>query len=45
MEKNTISKVINMIMKETEGKTLLVITHDNAILPYMDQVVNINDLH
>ncbi len=45
LDKNTISKVINMILKETEGKTLIVITHDNAILPYMDQVVNINDLH
>ena len=45
LDKNTISKVINMILKETEGKTLIVITHDNAILPYMDKVVNINDLH
>lgn len=45
LDKNTISKVINMIMKETKGKTVLVITHDNAILPYMDNVVNINELH
>ena len=45
LDKNTISNVINMIMQETKGKTLLVITHDNAILPYMDEVVNINDLH
>ena len=33
------------IMHETKGKTLLVITHDNTILPYMDEVVNINELH
>ena len=45
LDKNTISKVINMIMKETKGKTVIVITHDNAILPYMDNVMNINDLH
>ena len=45
LDKNTISKVINMIMKETKGKKVLVITHDNAILPYMDNVVNINELH
>lgn len=45
LDKNTISNVINMIMHETKGKTLLVITHDNAILPYMDEVVNINELH
>ena len=45
LDKNTISNVINMIMQETKGKTLLVITCDNAILPYMDEVVNINDLH
>tara|TARA_B100001093_G_scaffold103293_1_gene95490 strand:- start:1113 stop:2798 length:1686 start_codon:yes stop_codon:yes gene_type:complete len=45
LDKNTISNVINMIMHETKGKTLLVITHDNTILPYMDEVVNINELH
>ena len=45
LDKNTISNVINMIMHETKGKTLLVITHDNKILPYMDEVVNINELH
>ncbi len=45
LDKNTISKVINMIMKETKGKTVIVITHDNAILPYMDNVMNINELH
>lgn len=45
LDKNTISNVINMIMHETKGKTLLVITHDNTILPYMDEVFNINELH
>lgn len=45
LDKGSIEKVINMILKETKGKTVIVITHDNAILPHMDTVVNINDLH
>ncbi len=45
VDKGSIEKVINMILKETQGKTVIVITHDNAILPHMDTVVNINDLH
>tara|TARA_Y200000002_G_C22685447_1_gene665795 strand:- start:862 stop:2553 length:1692 start_codon:yes stop_codon:yes gene_type:complete len=45
LDKGSIEKVINMILKETQGKTVIVITHDNAILPHMDTVVNINDLH
>tara|TARA_B110000091_G_scaffold210545_1_gene253552 strand:- start:704 stop:2386 length:1683 start_codon:yes stop_codon:yes gene_type:complete len=44
LDQITITKVIDMIIAETDGKTLLVITHDKAILPYMDRVVDINKL-
>jgi ATP-binding cassette subfamily B (MDR/TAP) protein 7/ABC transporter ATM len=44
LDQKTITKVIAMILAETDGKTLLVITHDKAILPYMDRVVDINKL-
>ena len=44
LDKNTISKVIEMILQETTNKTLIVITHDNAILPHLDRVVDINSL-
>jgi ABC-type transport system involved in cytochrome bd biosynthesis fused ATPase/permease subunit len=44
LDKVTISKVIDMIVGEMSGKTLLVITHDNAILPYMDRIVDINNI-
>jgi ABC-type multidrug transport system fused ATPase/permease subunit len=35
-------KVINMILKECKGKTILVITHDKEIIPYMDRVQKLN---
>lgn len=44
LDKHTITKVIDFVLQETEGKTILVITHDNAIMPYMDRVVDINKL-
>jgi ABC-type bacteriocin/lantibiotic exporter with double-glycine peptidase domain len=44
LDKNTKMKVIDMILAETVGKTLIIITHDEEILPHMDEVVNINSL-
>lgn len=44
LDKKTIAKTIDMVLAETQNKTLLVITHDNTILPYMDRVVNINNI-
>lgn len=44
LDKNTISRVIEMILQETADKTLIVITHDQAILPHLDRVVDINSL-
>ena len=44
LDKNTIAKVIEMVLQETASKTLIVITHDQAILPHLDRVVDINAL-
>ena len=44
LDKNTISRVIEMILQETVDKTLIVITHDQAILPHLERVVDINSL-
>lgn len=44
LDKNTISRVIELILQETADKTLIVITHDQAILPHLDRVVDINSL-
>lgn len=41
---DTRRKVMDMILAETKGKTLIVITHDKEILPSMDRVVDINKL-
>ena len=34
-------KVIKLILDMTRGKTLIVITHDPEITPFMDKVVNL----
>ena len=44
LDKHTISNAMEMILKETDKKTLIVITHDKAILPYMDKVIDINQI-
>jgi ABC-type multidrug transport system fused ATPase/permease subunit len=44
LDKNTTSRVIEMILQETVDKTLIVITHDQSILPHLDRVVDINSL-
>ncbi len=44
LDKHTRTKVIDMILSETRGKTLVIITHDEEILPHMDKVININSL-
>jgi ATP-binding cassette subfamily B protein len=43
LDQNTRQKVMNMIMNENKNKTVIVITHDKEILPYMDRVINVND--
>lgn len=44
LDKNTRSKIMRMIVKECKEKTVIVITHDQEILPYMDRVINLNEL-
>lgn len=44
LDKNTRAKVMKMILTECKDKTVLIITHDNEILPYMDRVINLNEL-
>ena len=43
LDQDTREKVINLILKETTNKTVLIITHDKEILPYLDRVINVND--
>ena len=44
LDQKTRAKVIKMIVEETKNKTVLVITHDPEILPYLDRSVNLADL-
>lgn len=44
LDSGTRMKVMDMILAETKGKTLIVITHDKEILPSLDRVVDINKL-
>ena len=45
LDQTTREKVINLIIGETENKTIMVITHDQEIIPYMDRVVNLKDIN
>lgn len=40
----TREKSIKLIVNMTKGKTLLVVTHDKEILPFMDRVINMKKL-
>jgi ABC-type transport system involved in cytochrome bd biosynthesis fused ATPase/permease subunit len=44
LDKKTIEKVMKLLKTELEGRTLIVISHDNAIMPYMDKVIDITKL-
>lgn len=43
LDQDTRQKVINLILEENKNKTVIVITHDKEILPYMERVINVND--
>ena len=43
LDQDTRQRVINMILEENNNKTVIVITHDKEILPYMERVINVND--
>lgn len=44
LDQRTRKKVIKMIMTECAHKTIIVITHDPEIVPYMNRVYNINQM-
>jgi len=44
LDSTTRSKIMKMILGECKNKTVIIITHDKEILPYMDRVININEL-
>lgn len=43
LDTNTRSKVIKLILQEINNKTLIIITHDDEITPFMNKVININN--
>lgn len=43
LDVTTREKVIKMILDMTKGKTLIIITHDPEITPFMDRVVNLKN--
>lgn len=44
LDQKTRKKIIKMIMTECAHKTIIVITHDPEIVPYMNRVYNINQM-
>lgn len=45
LDQKSRKKVIKMIMTECSEKTIIVITHDPEIVPYMDRIYNINEMN
>ena len=44
LDSKTREKIIKLILNECKNRTIIIITHDKEILPYMDRVVDINDI-
>lgn len=42
LDMNTRKKIIKLIIDKTKSKTLIVITHDSEIIPYLDRTINLN---
>lgn len=45
LDPDTRKKVLKMIKEECSSKTVLVITHDMEIVPYMDKIINITEIN
>ena len=45
LDYNSRKKIINLILNETKNKTLIIVTHDKEILPYMNKVINIEKIN
>lgn len=44
LDPETRVKVIKMVIEECKNKTLVIVTHDEEILPYMNEVIDIKDV-
>lgn len=44
LDVNTKSRVINLILNECKDKTVIIITHDHEIVPYLDDVIDLNQI-
>jgi ABC-type multidrug transport system fused ATPase/permease subunit len=44
LDSKTRIKVMNLIKDYCDGKTVMIITHDKEIIPYCDEVININEI-
>ena len=45
LDKESREKIIHLIVNETKGKTLIIITHDTEILPYADKVIKLKAIN
>ena len=45
LDQLTREKIIKLIMNETKDKTVIIITHDKEILPYMDKTINLQEIN
>ena len=41
LDKKTRIKIVKLIVNETKGKTVIIISHDEEILPYADKTIKI----
>ena len=41
LDKATRKKIIKMILTETKGKTIIIISHDDEILPFADNIIHL----
>ena len=44
LDSKTRKKIIKMLMEELKDKTLIIITHDKEILPYMDKTLKMSNI-
>jgi ATP-binding cassette, subfamily B, bacterial len=44
VDQKTVANVSDMLMEESKGKTLIIITHERSLLPKMDKVYEMSDI-
>ena len=45
LDTNTRKKVIKLINEKCSDKTLIIITHDKEILPYMNRIIDLSEIN